>query len=824
VSDSSLTQSQRRALELEKLQALEYELLTQARNKFKAFVYATYPEYQCNWHHNVVMEHLQDFANKKFQNLIICMPPQHGKLIEDGMPVLTTRGWKRHGELKRGDYVFHASGMPTQIIATSKKQLCNASIRIEGRTIFTHMNHLWKVAVRNPKNGTFYQEVCNTKKVQSMLAAGKEVRVPHAQSTPTYHAIKSPIDPYVYGLYLTSKPVENKFTVDIPEARQVEILEKLESLQVKTKKLATIKQNKEDVSVFELPEYIQYGWLDPQWKSPRRILWPFDVTGVEDKCELIAGIIDGLDVQSNARGEYTISADNSQWHTIKDLASLLYSIGCYVSYMGKFNAVNGKVCVMFYPKYHIPCAKQSIQASTESLGLGDWAIVEEVQLDEGCRISGQCIQVEHPDGLYLIGTEHYVTHNSELVSRKFPAFVLGRNPDTKIIAVSFGMDLTKGFNRDVQRAMMSPEYRRIFPNTRINPKGVGARDGDEVNSALLFEVIGRRGSAQFATLGSGISGKPCDLGILDDLYKDRADAESETTRRNVWDWYTDAYHARTHNQTQTLITMTRWHEDDIVGRLVREQPDKWKVLVLPRIREEGYGYEDDPREVGEVLWPQRHNLERALEVRKLSERNFSSLQQQRPAPAEGNIIKKSWWRFYEGELPEGCSLYASWDLTFSDGKDSDFVVGQVWAKKGPKRYLVDMVRGRWDFIRTLQEIKRLRHKYPGIVGTLVENKANGAATIATLKREFPGIIAITPTKSKKDRLEAVAPLIESGCVYLPNPVKESWVNSFMDEISMFPSGKNDDMVDTCSQYLDYSQRNQLDWNISIESFEKTKSA
>jgi predicted phage terminase large subunit-like protein len=812
---TDINQSQLKTIELEKLQALEFELYKKARTSFKAFILATFPDYDMNWHHEVVINHLQAFIEKRIKNLIICMPPQHGKLIEDVYPVLTTKGWKRHGDLKQGDYVFHPSGNPVEVVATTNKQKCNAIIHIGNNTIHTHANHMWLTHYKKPDDRVFTTKVVSTSTIIRWLSEGREVRVPTTSQTPQYLNEKPPIEPYLFGLWLTSKKDRKQFTVDFPREHEDFLISLLKDKRIYAKHIASSKNH----THYAIPEFSEF--VSAMGNTPKRLYYPFEVLQREHKMELLAGILDGL--RCVVKGTQCIAKiAYRDVYLLQDLLSLLSSLGFPV--IGtKFNRCS--ICneVTFTVVEHIPTLVHGLPVERRTQAqsgkkIDEQPIVTKAELIDS-KQWGKCIQVDSLDGLYLIGTDFLVTHNSEIVSRKLPAFLFGVNPDAKIIASSYGSDLIKGFNRDVQRVIQSQEYRRIFPNTKINPKGAHSRESDEINSANRFEIVKHRGFLNSASIQGGISGVPCDIGIIDDAYKDRADAESDNTRGRVWDWYTDAFVARMHNETQQLITMTRWHEDDIVGKLVREQPHNWTVLVLPAIREEDWGYAKDPRKIGEPLWPARHSLEKILAVKEMSPRNFASLQQQRPAPEGGNIIKTQWWRYYD-ELPEDLQVVVSWDLTFADKVTSDYVVGQVWGRKGPNRYLIDMVRGKWDFLRTITEMKRLRAKYPNAIATLIEEKANGAAAIATLRQTMPGIIAINPTKSKVDRVQAVSPTFEAGCVYVPHTRNNPWVETVIDEATVFPSGRHDDTVDAMTQYLSYVQSRFIDFDIEIGSITK----
>lgn len=179
---------------------------------------------------------------------------------------------------------------------------------------------------------------------------------------------------------------------------------------------------------------------------------------------------------------------------------------------------------------------------------------------------------------------------SELVSRRFPAYILGRDPDAQVIAVSYSADLASMMNRDVQRIMDSPEYQRVFPGTKLGSSNIRSLAGGTLRNSDIFEVVGRRGRYRSAGVGGGITGMGMQYGIIDDPIKNREEADSPTMREKVWDWYTSTFYTRLEKNARVLVTCTRWHEDDLSGRLLRlqeEDPeaDQWVEIRLPAIAE-----------------------------------------------------------------------------------------------------------------------------------------------------------------------------------------------------------------------------------------------
>jgi len=256
---------------------------------------------------------------------------------------------------------------------------------------------------------------------------------------------------------------------------------------------------------------------------------------------------------------------------------------------------------------------------------------------------------------------------------------------------------------------------------------------------------------------------------------------------------------------------TRWHEDDLAGRLIKlaqteADADKWEVITFPAILDEVTDNPLDPRELGQGLWENKFSL-KTLHTMKASmgSRVWQALYQQRPTAPEGTIIKRDWLRFYR-ELPKLDKIILSWDMAFKESDSSDYVVGQVWGVKGSEYYLIDQVRDRMDFPKTIMAFKLLTKAYPEAAAKLVEAKANGQAVIDVLKKEISGIIPIDPKDSKESRLSAIAPLFEAGNIYYPE--NKSFTHDNIEELISFPKAPHDDTVDATSQAVAYLSKNK----------------
>lgn len=231
---------------------------------------------------------------------------------------------------------------------------------------------------------------------------------------------------------------------------------------------------------------------------------------------------------------------------------------------------------------------------------------------------------------------------SEGSTRRLPAFLVGINPDNKLAIVSYNAPKARKFNREIQRIIDTPEYHEIFPETNLNTSNVTTVTGSWLRNADECEIVGHRGGFKTVGVGGALTGEPVDILVMDDIYKDAKTAWSPTVRASVSDWYDTVAETRLHNDSQQLIVFTRWHEEDLAGKLLREQgvydpidnPTGWVVVVYQAIKE-GEPNEYDPRQPGEALWPERHSREKLLAVKTRNPHVFESLYQQNPKPMEG---------------------------------------------------------------------------------------------------------------------------------------------------------------------------------------------
>ncbi|KJY03396.1 phage terminase large subunit [Morganella morganii] len=383
---------------------------------------------------------------------------------------------------------------------------------------------------------------------------------------------------------------------------------------------------------------------------------------------------------------------------------------------------------------------------------------------------------------------------SDIVSRYLPAYFFGKYPDMRVAGLSYGKDLASDMNRDVQRIMMSEEYKALFPESCLNAKRVVTVEIEAKRNSETFEIVGRKGAYISQGIGGPLTGKKVDLGIIDDPIKNAKEALSPVTKKATWNWYISTFKTRLSKNSGEIIMATRWATDDLSGRVI-DSSDKAKVLAFPAINERG-----------EALVPELHPIDSLLEKKALFGDYFwSAMYQQKPKPGDGQIFHEEFARYYlPKDLPDTFDeVIHSWDMTFKDSDGTDYVVGQVWGKKGANAYLLYQIRKRMSFTETLKAVKLLVEKYPQARRKLVEDKANGPAVIDTLKTTVSGLVPIEPDGSKIARAHACTAEWEAGNVWLPHKDIAPWITETVEEITTFPFAGHDDTVDAMTQALRY---------------------
>ena len=387
---------------------------------------------------------------------------------------------------------------------------------------------------------------------------------------------------------------------------------------------------------------------------------------------------------------------------------------------------------------------------------------------------------------------------SEFISKYFPAWYLGANPDKRIILTSYESTFAKFWGRQVLNLIQN-EGQKVFP-LAINPKKYAADD---------FAISGHKGGMICTGIGGAITGRGADLLILDDPVKNDEEAHSITYRDNLYEWFRSTAFTRLEPGGSVILLMTRWHEDDIAGRLLRDEPEKWESLVLPAIAEENDAL---GRNIGEALWKERYDIKQLQEIKTtLGEYWFSALYQQRPSIEGGGIFKRTDFAYFDEEsnsylldnqkrvLKENSYIIATVDLATSISERADFSVVAIAAISSANDILIlDIIREKIEGSKHIDLLKQVYSQYkPQMIG--VEAVQYQISLVQIALAEGLPVKELRPDKDKFSRALPIAAKLESGKVFFKR--NAPWLGDFIDELLKFPNAKHDDQVDAFA-YID----------------------
>jgi predicted phage terminase large subunit-like protein len=390
---------------------------------------------------------------------------------------------------------------------------------------------------------------------------------------------------------------------------------------------------------------------------------------------------------------------------------------------------------------------------------------------------------------------------SELCSKYFPAWYIGRFKQ-RIILTSYEATFASTWGRLARNTL-----------TEYGPSVFGVKVAEDSTAADHWELQGAQGQhgvMYTAGVGGAITGKGATGLIIDDPVKNMEAAQSAVLREKAWSWYTSTAYTRLEPEGWILVVQTRWHHDDLSGRIVDRSSElndgePWHILSLPAVAESDEYYDiegGDPfhREEGEPLWPARFSKDRLGTIRAdVGSAVWTSLYQQRPSPEAGMIWRTEWFKRYR-ELPKIIRRIQTVDSAFKTTMSADYSVIATWGLTENGYYLLDVWRQRVEFPDLKRAIvdQHAKHRPSAIY---VEDKASGQSALQELKREtrLP-LLAYESSDSKIARAQAVSPLAEAGKVYVPE--EAPWVADWLDEHAKFPNGSHDDQVDTSSMALE----------------------
>lgn len=408
---------------------------------------------------------------------------------------------------------------------------------------------------------------------------------------------------------------------------------------------------------------------------------------------------------------------------------------------------------------------------------------------------------------------------SEFISKYFPAWYLMKFKTHRIILTSYGAKFAISWGKKVLQIV--EELGKVFGNFKISSKS---------KSSASFELDEYGGGMDCVGIGGALTGRGADLLIIDDPIKNDKEAHSRKIRENIWDWFISTAFTRLEPDGVIIIIMTRWHEDDLVGRILHKQKqiesssidnphsNDWKLIKIPAIAEE-----NDPlgRQFGEPLWEERFSKIKLQEIKNiLGSYWFESLYQQNPRPDGGEIFRRKYFRYFFEDSQHyflnigssndthqiktirkiDCSLFATMDLALTTKESSDYTVVLIFGLTPDKEILIlDIIRERYKGSEHLSVIRNVILRWEGIlVG--IETVQYQASLLQKAEKEGLKVIGLKPSRDKLSRAMPISAKLEAGYVFFPE--NSHWLKAFEDELLAFPNSKYDDQVDAFS-YIAY---------------------
>lgn len=364
---------------------------------------------------------------------------------------------------------------------------------------------------------------------------------------------------------------------------------------------------------------------------------------------------------------------------------------------------------------------------------------------------------------------------SEIASRRFPAWYIGRNPAKQIVTASYNSELATDFGREVRNIVASQEYAKVFPDVVLSPDSKAA-DRWHTSQGGCYVAAG---------VGTSLTGRGADLALIDDPVKDRAEADSELIRNRVWNWYRSVLYTRLMPKASIVLIQTRWHEDDLAGRVLNEKGEKWHVIDMPALTD------------GQALWPEWYDVEALARIRSaIGEREFSALYQQRPVPDEGTFFKREWFKFYA--TPPNCHKYITGDFAVTEGAGDWTELGVHGLDSSGDLYLLiegwfgQTTADKWiDSLCTLIQ----RHKPLSFFGESGPIRRSIEPFLVRRMRERRAncrLEWITRTADKPTMARSLQAMASMGKVWLPD---NEHGHRLLAQLLAFPAGKADDAVD-----------------------------
>jgi predicted phage terminase large subunit-like protein len=751
----------------------------------RSFIARTSPHLKPVRHLEPVLE-VFERTRRECVRAVIALPPRHGKLIADSTPVLTPDGWRTHGDLDVGDWVFAPDGTPTRVIARKPDDWASVEVVFsDGAVIKVHPDHLWSVVDRSAGRVT---KVLETKQLRELGLRDRSGRlrfmVPH---TAPLAGVERwlPVEPYFLGLWLgdgsaegskiTAHPVDAESHYAELRRRGHEIGAKWQHPTTGCMTFTVLKT--EVVPLMQREKYIP----DPYFTAP-----------LHARRDLLRGLVDS-DGHVEPGGRVRFVNTNPQ--LVRDVERMVWTLGYRASTTWQepttsSSGIVGRKRVATVQWTPHDGEQQACLRRKDIRVTGKRRMRAIVEIRDAVPERGHCIAVDHPDSLYLVGEQLVPTHNT-VTALHGVAWRILRDPGLRHAYATYGASLSYTGSRAAKRIAVAAGV-DLAKDSRAVADWRTTHDG-----GLLATGVGG------PLTGKGITG----IALVDDTLKNRKQAESARIREATWEWFTDVVWTRLEDDASCIAIGTMWHPDDLLCRLLKqgvgEDGVPFELIRLPAIADES----DDilGREIGEPLWPEKYGLKKLADRRSmLGEYSFASLYQQSPRP-RGTAVFGEPGRFELATFNwEGCRICVCADPAATAKTTSDHTAAFVLAMRGygaeTQGWLLGHLRGQWEIPDNphqqtkgvVTRLRELQDKWGGVA--IVVEAVAGFKAVPQMLRAIDPYIRIVEAPAIGDkftRAQGAAAAWNSGRLMVPTDVP--WAEGVITRMQAFTG--NDDPED-----------------------------
>lgn len=790
----------------------EYASRILSRRRLLPFVQRTNDRYDAGWVHADICMRLEKFSDDVAKGLsprlMLLLPPRHGKACAVGTLVPTPSGFRAIETLRTGDYVFGRDGRPTRVVAVSETWRDRELFEVtsdDGASVIVDGEHEWTVRLCRKRS------VHKTKTTRQLFERAS-VRAPALM---TYAAVEYPeatlpVPPYALGVWLGDG--SRHATITQGDQDYALIRAAIETEGVETTDRATAGT----FGMLGVQTALKQLGVIPEKHIPEI----YRTASVSQRRALLQGLIDtDGHVAPDGQIEFCSTSEVLAYNTLM----LVRSLGVKASMIlgdatlnGEF--VSAKYRVMFYMAGAARLPRKAARCRD-----GVRSPHRFITVKPAGRGDTVCIQVEAADHQYLVGNGYLLTHNSELASKNFPAWHLGRHPDHEFIACSYNLSLAMGFSRKVKQIVEDSSYAGVFPSTKLDPNNQSTEE---------WGIANARGGYVAAGIGGPITGKGATCLVIDDPVKNAEEADSGDAREKIWEWYLSTAYSRLAPGGGVLLIQTWWHDDDLAGRIQQmmaknpddEDIDQFDVVKYPAIATTDEYLDPATFEIvyepveganllrskGDALHPARYDLKKLNKIRALNRKDdgsdgrwWSALYQQNPVPDDGSYFTKD--QFKRVALPPltKCNVIIAWDFAISEKKQNDYTVGSVLLQDDDDvLHVAEVLRFKsGDVFFIVESILDLTARWMsrGLVLGFEDGQIYRAIAALLQKRMrerkmYPATEVLKPLTDKMVRARALQGRMQQGKVSF-NAAAE-WYDTVRSEMLRFPAGVHDDCVDS----------------------------